>query len=185
MKKIFALYIKVRLTEKPEWFDDFLNKYFEPVDLHITLIQPRYIDKGQVGAVESRVAEVVRNTYISDNDKMVVFNNLVIDEEDSNVFMLRCEKNNFVLHLQENLCSALSEYDSYVEDVTMVYESDFKPHITVAINLSEHDKEKAARYFIDDYRIVGRLEDLVLPIVKNQSVEERNNVHNKRIFALQ
>lgn len=54
--KIFALYLTVRLTKKPAWLDDFLNKYYEPVDLHITLLQSRYVNEGEVNQIEEQVA---------------------------------------------------------------------------------------------------------------------------------
>lgn len=54
--KIFAIYPRLNLTQKPTWFDGFRLKYDEPYELHITLIQPRYIDEQMVDGLRLRVS---------------------------------------------------------------------------------------------------------------------------------
>jgi len=55
--KIFALYIKIQLDKNSEWLSEFRKKYDEPGDLHITLIQPRYIDENKVRILGSDPAQ--------------------------------------------------------------------------------------------------------------------------------
>jgi len=181
--KIFALYVKINLTKKPEWFEEFLNRYFEPVDLHITLIQPRYINEKQIDDLESKVAQVMEMN-IMEGDKKVVFNDLIIDKETDGkyTFMLNCRDSGFLANFQKELRSALKDYCAYVDDTTKEYEANFKPHITIAIDLDNRAKEEAERYFISDYRFEGLLGELVLSVVKDKSLEERNNANNIKIF---
>ena len=94
------------------------------------------------------------------------------------------QENDFLVDLQKELKKVLKDYSTYVDDSTKEYEIDFKPHITIAINLDESTKEEAEKYFISDYECQGEMESLVLPIVKNTSIEERKDSNNLRIFKL-
>src|SRR3989344_8198091 len=116
--KIFALYIKIKLIEKPEWFDGFLNKYFEPVDLHITLIQPRYVDEQQINDLESRITEIIKNISIGEIDKKLFFDKLVIEKEFDGkyIIMLNAKESNFLTNFQKDLRVTLRDYDLYVDD---------------------------------------------------------------------
>ncbi|OGM98465.1 MAG: hypothetical protein A2915_00685 [Candidatus Yanofskybacteria bacterium RIFCSPLOWO2_01_FULL_41_34] len=182
--KIFAVYIKVSLTKKPEWFDEFLNKYFEPVDLHITLIQPRYIDENRINDLQFSIIRIIENNRLI--DKKLVFDKVVVDKgsDGKYICMLIAQENDFLVDLQKELKKVLKDYSTYVDDSTKEYEIDFKPHITIAINLDESTKEEAEKYFISDYECQGEMESLVLPIVKNTSIEERKDSNNLRIFKL-
>src|SRR3989338_279157 len=184
--KIFALYIKIKLTKKPEWFDGFLNKYFEPVDLHVTLIQPRYVDEKQIYDLESRITETIKNISISEIDKKLLFDKLVIEKESDGkyVFMLNARENNFLTNFQKELILALRDHDLYVDDANKEYEINFKPHITIATNLNDYAKEEAEKYFTLDYELEGLMGELVLPIVKDTSIEERTDINNLTVFKL-
>ncbi|MDO8658697.1 MAG: 2'-5' RNA ligase family protein [Candidatus Levybacteria bacterium] len=184
--KIFALYIKVRLTQKPEWFDEFIEKYFEPVDLHITLIQPRYVDEKQIDDLESRIIKTIKNIRTKETDKKLFFDKLIIDKESDGkyVFMLKSRENNFLANFQKELRMTLGDYNLYVDVANKEYEIDFKPHITIATNLDEQTKEEAEKYFTSDYGCEGLIGELVLPIVKDTSIEERTNVNNLKFFRI-
>lgn len=184
--KIFALYIKLSLTKKPEWLGEFLDKYFEPVDLHVTLTQPRYIDEGQVDNLQSNIISLIKSISIKEDDRKVIFDKLTIDKESDGryVFMLNVRENNFLISFQKELQAALKDYTEYLDDSTKEYEVNFKPHITIAINLDAATKEEAEKYFASDYKFEGLLEALVLPIVKDTSIEERNDTNNLRSFKL-
>ncbi|MBI2064960.1 MAG: 2'-5' RNA ligase family protein [Candidatus Yanofskybacteria bacterium] len=184
--KIFALYIKVRLVKKPEWFDEFLEKYFEPVDLHVTLIQPRYIDEKQIDDLQSRVIKTINNISIREIDKKIFFDKLIVDKESDGkyIFMLNAKENNFLIDFQKELRATLEDCNAYLDNSNKEYEIDFKPHITIATDLDNSRKEEAEKYFVSDYKCVGLIEELVMPIVKNTSIEERTDVNNLRIFKL-
>ena len=184
--KIFALYVKVSLTKKPEWFSDFLEKYFEPVDLHITLIQPRYVDEKQIDDLQSKIIKTIKNISIREIDKKLFFDKLVIDKESDGkyMFMLNVRENNFLINFQKELRLALMDYNLCVDDANKEYEINFKPHITIATNLDENSKEEAEKYFDSDYEYEGLIGELILPMVKDTSIEERTDVNNLRIFKL-
>lgn len=185
--KIFAVYLKVKLTIKPEWFDEFVKEYNEYSDfIHITLIQPRYFHESEVESLNNKVSEVLKRFTITEEDKKLHFNNLVIDQgsEMRYVFMVNSTENKFVNDLQRELMRALKGYDQYLKEITKEYENNFKPHITVADDLDEGKKKEAAKYFAGEYEIEGVIEALVLPTVKNTSFEERTNPNNLKLFKL-
>jgi 2'-5' RNA ligase len=182
--KIFAVYIKVSLVKKSEWFDEFLHKYFEPVDLHITLIQPRYIDERHISNVESEISETIGKLNMREEDKMTFSDNVKIDKESNGkyTFMLNIVGNLSLVNLQKELRSVLMDYVEYVDDSTREYETNFKPHITIAVNLDSQAKETAEKYFNPDFRFEVSLDELVLSVVTGQSIEERNHGDNKMLM---
>lgn len=184
--KIFALYIKLDLVKKPDWFNEFLKKYFELVDLHVTLIQPRYIDEKEIDNLQSKITKIVENLSLREVDRNLYFGQLVIDKESDGkyIFMLNAKENNFLINFQKELRESLENYSEYVDASTKEYEINFKPHITIAVNLDVSTKEEAEKYFVSDYMCEGLIETLVLPIVKDTSIEERTNTNNLRIFQL-
>lgn len=184
--KIFALYIKIKLTKKPEWFGEFLEKYFEPVGLHITLIQPRCVDEKQISDLEFKVNELIKRINVVEDDKKLFFDKLVIDKgsDGKYIFMLNCRKNKFLINFQKELRVAFKDYDFYVDDSNKEYEVNFNPHITVATDLDEHAKGEAEKYFIPDYLFEGVLGELVSVVVKDQTIEERKNINNQKTFTL-
>lgn len=185
--KIFALYLKVKLTKKPEWFDEFVKKYFEYIDfMHVTLIQPRYFDESEVAILNNKISEVLEKFIITEEDKKLYFDNLVVDKgpEMDYVFMVNSQENKFVNNIQRELRAALKGYDQYLKEKTKKYENDFMPHITVTDSLDDERKKEAVKYFDGDYKIEGVIEGLVLPTVKDTSFEERTDPNNLKIFML-
>ncbi len=183
--KIFAIYLKVRFTEKPEWFDEFLRTYFEPVDLHITLIQPRVIEDECIADVELIVERVKEQIVLSEENKRLFFRHLVTEQlsDGDYICMLQCAHNDFLVNLQKELRSALSMHNSYLEPVTIGYEEQFVPHVTIADYLDEQRKQEAEKYFATPYRFEAVLEAMVLPIVENQSIESRSDPDQQRVFT--
>src|SRR3989344_729021 len=129
--KIFALYVKIKLTQKPEWFEEFLEKYFEPVDLHITLIQPRYIDEKQIDNLEFKISELIKRVNVVEDEKKLFFDKLVMDKDSDGkyIFMLSSRENNFLNNFQKELKLALKDYNFYVDNSAKEYEVNFNPHI--------------------------------------------------------
>lgn len=184
--KIFALYLRLNLINKPKWFDDFRLKYDEPFDLHVTLIQPRYIDEARVDDLKFIVSKFLSENRFSEEDRIIEFNNLVFDQEldGSYTIMLLAQKANKIFELQNGLRELLKEFNEYVKNVTIEYEENFKPHITIGRNIKSDLLLEAKSYFKPNFSVKGILADLVLPIVMNTSAEERKNPKNLTILDL-
>ncbi len=184
--KIFALYLTVHLTKKPAWLDDFLNKYHEPVDLHITLLQSRYVNEDEVKQIEELVARVLSARTATPADKEVYFSDLVVDEESDGTytFMLNASPNAYLEDLQNDLRAAFEGHTQCVDELTREYEENFIPHITIAANVTAEVKEEAEKYITEDYECAGVIESLVLPVVNDVSLEQRTNRDNLIMFKI-
>ncbi len=184
--KIFAIYLRLNLTQKPHWFDDFRNKYDEAYDLHITLIQPRYVDEAKMDELKSKVARFLDENKFILEDKKIEFNDLVCDQEQdsSYTFMLLAKNANKIYELQNGLKELLREFSKYVHKVTVEYEENFRPHITIGRNIKTDSLQETKLYFESGFSVKGILTDLVLPIVKDTSTEEIKNPNNLTIIDL-
>lgn len=186
--KIFALYFKVELTKKPEWFDEFREKYHGAIGSapHITLIQPRWVDDADIPAIKTTVAEVLEKHTFVDEDKKIVFDELVSGLEDTGnyVYMLTARRNDHLMASQTDLRDALTGYGHYYAEITREYETRFRPHLTLGNGVPPDQKEAADRYFSSDYICTGVITDLILPVVKDMTPEEADNPNNLTTFEI-
>ena len=178
MTKIFAIYFKINLTQKPEWFDEFRDAYQGTKILHVTLVQPRFIEEDQVPNIKSKIQEVLNKYNFTDDIKKIIFNKLESGEgmDWKYVFMLLAEENKTLINFQKDLVVAMRRYSNYCDEPNKEYETNFKPHLTIGVNIEPKDKDKALRYFYSEYTCVGAITELILPVVKDRSVEEADNI---------
>ena len=184
--KIFAFYLRLNLIQSPIWLEDFRLKYDEPVDLHLTLIQPRYVDEQSVYVLKSKVAQFLSEHKFVSEDKTVEFNKLVCEQEldDTYTIMLLAQTTDKILNLQTGLKEILREYGEYVDQDTIEYEQNFRPHFTIGRDINSSLLQEVESYFETEFLVQGTLTDLVLAVVKNTSVKERKNPDNLTIINL-
>ena len=183
--KIFAIYLRLVLTSKPDWFDDIRNKYSSTSILHITLIQPRYVKENEIQDLKDRVSSVLSKGEF--NDKKLIFTNTELwwDEKDSEYLLMSfIKENKSVLNLQGNLMEALKDFNNYCDESMKEYELNFKPHLTIANRISLDAKEEIAKLISENFVLDGSITDLVLPIVKDRSVEESEDPNNWIVFDI-
>jgi 2'-5' RNA ligase len=182
--KIFALYLRVTLTNKPTWFNSLREKYSSNSILHITLIQPRYIENNKIDKLKNIVGTVLNNNRINDEDRELIFTDSVIEEDNGKYLLMSFVKNESIFRLQNNLLNELGEFKNYCDDITKEYEIDFRPHITVADLIDKSHTDEVSNLISKDHNLQGEIEDLVLAIVKEQSVEESENPDNWNVFNI-
>ncbi len=183
--KIFAIYFKIKLTQKPDWFDEFRDKYKGTEILHITLVQPRYVKESRIQDIKSKISEILNKYKFTNEYKNIIFNKLDSGQGDDGkyLFMLLAEKNKTLMNFQKNLIESMKEYDNYYDEVNKEYETNFRPHLTIGVNIDPKDKNKAMQYFSSKYTCVGEVTELVLPVVKDRSVEEADNVNHYSVIV--
>lgn len=184
--KIFALYLRVNLAKKPQWFDAFREKNNGWFELHITLIQPRFVNDEEIPELKEKIQAILGRIKLIESDKTIMFDKPVFEElPDSNyLFMWFAKENIAITALQNELVGALSSYDNYCEEVTKRYEADFKPHITVVESIDAKQKIETEQKLLTDNACEGIVVDLALVIVKDRSKEERENPNNFTMYAL-
>jgi len=188
MKKIFAIYAKVRLINKPTWLDGFCIKYNQPYDYHITLIQCRYISDADIPKLKEKVDGFFSELSIPNHKIEVDFSIPNIDsegvEEGEGCFMIEAQKNDELINLQKSLVKLMGDYKDFYKPKLQEYEKYFQPHITVAMYLNEKQFLEAKNDFKDDFQCIGVVDEIVLSIVKEITPEESKNPNNLTIYKL-
>ena len=181
--KIFALYTNLTLYQKPTWFDEFRVQYDEPCELHITLIQPRFIEEGDIPALKELVSAFFAKMPISAHKIDVTFGEVSV-KSGLGAIMLVAKDGGTLARLQKNLRTLLSAYRTYTDPLTQSYEENFEPHVTIGKNLSEDRYQEALRILKGDVICVGIVDEIVFPIVRQTTLEEACNPANQTRYRL-
>lgn len=186
MTKIFAVYANVILIKKPDWLDDFREKYDEKYDFHITLKQPSFIKTEQVTDVKNKLSSVLAECISSNHQITVTFDKIAIDEQviDGIYIMINAKNNEPLNNLQKNIRTALKGYDNFCEEKSRAYEKIFVPHITIARHLNDKKYKRAKRYLLGDYICEGVIKNIYLSVVKEDNVREAINPNNITSYNL-
>ena len=184
--KIFAVYARLNLTKKPEWLDDFRAKYDELYDFHVTLKQPCFIDENQIIELKKILAKLFSESIVENHKLDIVFDRIVFEGVESKGMYVMIQATNIdeISQLQNRVKSALSLYKSYVKPEFEEYENNFKPHITIGRKLNSEMFLQAKTYFKENYVCNGTIEEIVLAIVPEDTVEESKKPENLTVYGL-
>jgi 2'-5' RNA ligase len=185
MQKIFALYTTITLVQKPDWLDSFVKKY-QPRDLHVTLIQPRFIEEDEIPQLKQSVAQfflAYRGGFMR-----VAFTDLVYDTEKSGAIMACAQNAPALVQLQKDLCHILSGYPQYADPIREEYEKNFRPHITIGDEIPEEGYQESLNYLKEGCYCEGEIRGVVLAIVNTMnsdtSLEQSVGSADKTMFNL-
>lgn len=184
--KIFAVYTNIEFQNKPEWFDEFWQKFENQYPPHITLVQPRYIEEEKIDELKSKIKIFLDKKNISGSISEISFGVPIVSKGDDGLYTLmlpvvNTEKINL---LQKDLVDSLVEYGNYVKLEHKKYEENFMPHMTMVVDLSEENLSKTMEYFSDGLEMRAKVTKLILPVVKDTSTEEANDPQNLTTFNL-
>jgi 2'-5' RNA ligase len=187
--KIFAVYGRLNLTKKPDWFDDVRAKFGTVFEFHVTLKQSCFIEGSQVPDIKSKLEKVFYDFDVPNRKIDLVFDELKAgksDEPDTpdGCIMLNAAENQYIIELQRKIREILKNYDKYEKPEARGYEYDFHPHITVVDDLTKEKYDEAIKYFEADYRCEGVIEEIVLVVVQNPGHEEVGNPANQTVYKL-
>jgi 2'-5' RNA ligase len=183
--KIFAVYLRINLINKPQWFDDFRARNDGWFPLHITLIQPRLIEEYRIDQLKSEVQDYLKTITFTENQRKLIFNKPVFDESEGKYLFMWFSKENIKLKkFQSGLLDLLKNYSQYMDPVTKTYETKFEPHITIAENISSEEKNHAETLLRQNSQCEGVILDLAVPVVIDTSKEERENEKNIKYYKL-
>lgn len=183
--KIFALYTSATLLNKPPWLDRYKEEFGDPADYHVSLIMPRYIDDARVSELKERIGRLVCSA--SPGKLEIEFSRLILEAplgDDDGYVMLGAEHAAVLHAFQRNLVTELRDFTDYVEAKTMAYETNFMPHITIGYDLSQERYDRAIAALPTSVCITVAIDEVILPILANQSAVERTNPANLTHFKL-
>lgn len=180
--KIFAVYARVVLTKKPEWLDAFREEFDEPFELHITCVQPRFIDEDRCVELRQTVDQFFQTGICQIN---FYFDEIVSGPDTDGVtIMIGSRDMPSLVSFQKSLVAKLAKYGSYTKPEYEGYEKNFWPHLTIGRKLSANQAQRAYECLKNGAVCQGRVEEVVLTIVNEQTVEEARNPLQRSTFTL-
>lgn len=184
--KIFAVYAKVELTQKPDWLDDFRAKYDEPYEYHVTLKQPCVIEEDLVSEIKAKLNTFFSNLKTPNHRILLTFDslNVPMNVPDDICIMINATKVDEIYKLQKSVLSTLTEYNSYLDIKYKAYEENFNPHITIGRKLNQQSYAMASKELKDNYICEGTITQVVLGVVQNDNPTEANDPNNQTVYNL-
>ncbi len=184
--KIFAVYARVHLTQKPDWLDDFRSKYDEPYEYHVTLKQPCVIKDELVPELKIKLTNFFSNLKTPNNKIRLTFDSLNVPmvTPDDICIMINATKIDEIKELQKSVLLTLSEYNQYLDIKYKAYEENFQPHITIGRKLNQQAYSLASKELKDNYLCEGIITQVVLGVVQNDNPTEANNPNNQTVYNL-
>ena len=181
MEKIFAVYAEVEIPNIPDWLVEFRKKYSEPYDFHITLKQPVFIEESEI----PKLKEKLRTFFEEYKGSFSMNFNENYLGADKSCIMLGLKGNSPIVSLQRGLVNCLDNYNEYVDSATEKFENNFVPHITIGDKLNKTRYEQALKDLPKDFfNVKGVVNDIVLVVVKEATVEEALKPENLTKFTL-
>lgn len=183
MKKIFSVWARVRLTQKPKWLDRYKKKYnnFHPV--HVTLKQPCFVDEKKLDEMKNIVSEIINSFDFKDHKIKLVFEEVFVDKNDKSI-MIRAKNRGIIMDLQDKLRTKLKGCGKYVEPELETYENNFYPHLTITGGIDDNQFKQAIKDLGKDTRCTGEINEIILSFVKKDTAKELKNPNNLTIFKL-
>lgn len=179
--KIFAVYGKLEIENSPKWLEDFVKKYKFDYDFHITFKQPCFINAGQIDNIKKTLSDILAKTMFPNHKIEMIFNK-VVPNKDKDCVMLGAEDNLKLSRLQKKILMRLKNYQSYCEPETKEYEENFKPHLTIAMDLDKNIYQKALSDIPTNFQINGEIKKIILATVNKNSSDESKNPSNLHVF---
>lgn len=181
--KLFAVSSKVRLTERPAWFDAFYKKYGGSSDYHITLKQTCFLPEEAIEEVKTKLHMFFHRFSVPNHRLELIFNRLVIDDGAlTKTIMLHAEPQPILDQLQKGIISTLAMYREYAWKEAETWESDFKPHLTIASDLDPTIFADAIHEIGEEKGCKGVIKDVALIIVEKMIPEEADKAENQTIY---
>lgn len=179
--KIFAIYGRLELTDKPEWFDAFRAKYGTIVEYHVTLKQPCFIEEPQIADLKEKLDDIFGNFTVPEHRIAMIFDRLYSDKD---AVMVRTKEIGPIMDLQKQIRATLKDYNQYVYPERETYEYDFHPHVSIALDLTPEQYVAATREVKPDYRCEGVIEEIVLVVIDAEQAGKPADPGNQTIYHL-
>lgn len=185
--KLFAVYSKVHLTQKPTWLDAFYKKYNpSSTGHHVTLKQPCHLKEEDIPSAKTQLTDLFNSILVPSHEIILNFNNLILDEGggEFKTIMINAEYQSSIHTLQKDILDALSSYKEYTHAESEAWEKNFKPHLTLASDINRTQYEQALKELKNDYTCKGIIRDISLIIVEKMIPTEADNIKNQTIYRL-
>lgn len=184
--KIFAVYSKIEFIQKPDWLDGFCKKYTTSSGYHVTLKQSCFLEDAQIEDAQQRLAHLFDTTPVPAHEIALHFRDLALDDGagQQKTIMINAIHEPAIYKLQQDILTALLPYRDYVYKESQAWEERFKPHITIASDISQTQYAQALNELGQDYSCAGVINDVSLIIVDRMTPEEADKPKNQILYRL-
>jgi 2'-5' RNA ligase len=159
---MFTLALEFKLEEKPSWLDGFRMKYDGPFNYHLTLKYPTLIKQNDLPKLGSEVKSIAQ----ASKPMTLAFDQYIFNKtETGNLIMVLAKHHKDLLRLQKMVVRKLRTYGETWKPYYNDFENNFKPHITIARNLSDDDFQKAKRALEEQIYCQAKITRLALRVV--------------------
>jgi 2'-5' RNA ligase len=163
---IFAITMAVLLPNEPEWLEVFRAKHttYEP---HVTLVQPRIITAKQHGEIQELLAEYMATKsflghHITFRFSQILENIQSSDSDTDLCLMLGLDQSEQLTTMQRELVELVKGYPDYIKSHRQEYEKNFRPHLTLAVDLDATSYAEILKELPEDYAVEGIVEEVQL-----------------------
>jgi len=142
---------------------NFRKKYDDPVQYHISLKLPTYIDDVNLAKLKKITNETAKtsNSFAVDFDKYF-FNKT----STGNLIMISARHNNNLINLQKEIVKRTKGFGKTIKPYYEDFENNFKPHITIARKLDDEDFLEAKSKIEKQIHCRANIDKLRLHIMK-------------------
>ena len=174
--KMFFLALEFELEEKPNWLDGFRIKYDAAFNYHLTLKYATFIKEKDLPKLSSEVKSLAKTSNPLTLEFVQYFFNKT---ETGNLIMVLAKHNNDLIRLQKMVVGELGKFGEPWKPYYHDFENNFKPHISIARNLSDGVFETAKSELKEQIYCKAKISKLALRVVDgNPSVDDFINPHN-------
>lgn len=183
MKKVIAIYGRVKITKQPEWLPAFLARFqktphWEP---HVTLKQSCFVEEGDIPVIRRIVDDFFEKNHYAVIP--AVFDKVLANPEWPYI-LLSMKYSEKLVNLQTALVQILKGYRGYIEPELEEYEKNFNPHLTIADSLDREQTKVAIRELSGGCMIRGIIDEIVLIVVENPEYAEIDRELNYTTYKL-
>ena len=160
--KMFSLALEFELEEKPSWLDGFRIQYDGPFNYHLTLKHPTYIKESELPKLHREVRSIAQ----ASKAMTLAFDQYFFNKtETGSLIMVLAKPHKDLLHLQAMVVGELRTFGETWKPYYDDFENNFKPHITIARNLSNGEFQKAKRALAEQIYCQAKITRLALRVV--------------------
>ena len=178
---VYYIATEFTLKEKPEWLDDFRERYDDPFPYHVTLRGPSYFEKADLGKIQNALAEIAEKAAPFE----VIFDTYNFSKTDNgHCIMVDTESNPALRDLQCAIQTELRGTGEYVKPASNEYDANFHPHITIGRHLDDERFEKAKAELRTPIVCRANVASIALDIMDYETITDPPRSMQKFIYTL-
>lgn len=181
--KIFAIYARLKLVNKPKWLDDIIKSVNFEYELHITFKQPCFIKEYEIEKVKKIANDFFKTLKFPKHKLEVIFDKIYPDPGYECV-MIEVNDNPELMNLQKKIIKAFKKYSNYRKPETEKYEKNFHPHLSISLDIDKETYQKEINKIPANFHITSKIKEIVLVFVKEKTPKESKDPKNFTVYSL-